>query len=339
MLATCFIILAVDFKSVFPHCSTKSRYFGVSLMDLGSGQFIFLNALAYRLRGSGSPFERLVRSVRSGLGLFALGAVRLALTSGLHYGVDEHEYGRHLNFFFILGLVQILVALADVALGGRRLFRAGLLVLLAHRAFLSSADNEAYLLSDLRTGGSLFASLVAQNKEGVSQIVGYTGMFLACSRIGLYLQDQALSDPWLHPRRVRVAAPLLAGSGLLWLATQALSEFSEPPSRRLANGTYVVWVTAFSLFVLSAYVAVHAWTRAPPLAISAAVSHNMLPLFLFSNVAVGIANSVANLAAFSPQDAVLIMVGFTAMLCLLAVYLEEAIRSVFLALSFGGGDK
>lgn len=282
-----------------------------------------------RTPGAGPASARLWRSALSACALACVGLVRLVLVEALSYGVDVHEYGRHLNFFFILATVQVLVALVDVALGGTHMFRFGLVIMLCHQWVLSRPGVAAWLLSDDRPG------LLGQNKEGLAQILGYTAMFLMCTKLGHLLRGEVAMD--LRKGSARVVAPLSLLTALLWVAAHALSVGVEPPSRRLANAPYAVWVVAFSLLLLlTLFVIVHALVPGPEeVAIATSVSRNMLPLFLLSNLGVGLTNSVMNLAPLAQPDAIIVVTMFAFILAFIAVYMEEIVREAFLFLSFG----
>jgi phosphatidylinositol glycan class W len=365
VLCTCFIILAVDFRRVFPHCATKSRYHGVSLMDLGSGQYIFLNALYHhrrRLAGDSSSGKQPAASasaaaasaaaaaasagrnprptagssvtgaLSASAGLLMVGIVRQLLVVLMSYGVDEREYGIDLNFFVILATVR-LAAAAALALAERLRVPApalGAAILAAHQWVLQLPGVTDTVLNDER------GSLLLRNKEGLAQIVGCTGMYLLCTGIGSYLWTEARGDPVLHPHRGKVLAPLAAVAAAAMGAAHLCAVWIDPPSRRLANASYALWVIGFSVSLLASFVLAHASTPPARAVVAEAVSRNMLPLFLVSNVAVGIINNVANLSAAGAGDAFIIMAAYTAVLCTLAVYVEEGIRTAFLFVSFGG---
>ena len=102
---TCIAILAVDFH-VFPRSNAKAETFGVGLMDLGPGAFVFSSGLTqgcrlsktHRARAMQEPGERseqgncglAVRMRRAALAfgpLLALGFARLILTKAVDYQV------------------------------------------------------------------------------------------------------------------------------------------------------------------------------------------------------------------------------------------------------------
>lgn len=76
---TVIAILAVDFP-IFPRRYAKTKKYGYSLMDLGTGAFIFANGIiAPEAKGRNS---NLLKSWMSSLPLFALGIIRLLTVKG-----------------------------------------------------------------------------------------------------------------------------------------------------------------------------------------------------------------------------------------------------------------
>ncbi|KAG6389914.1 hypothetical protein SASPL_151389 [Salvia splendens] len=112
MLATCFSILAVDFK-IFPRRYAKTETYGTSLMDLGVGSFVVANALVSR-QARGIANMTLSQGLRSTSPLIILGFARLISTSSVNYQVHVGEYGVHWNFFFTLAAVAILTLIVNI---------------------------------------------------------------------------------------------------------------------------------------------------------------------------------------------------------------------------------
>ncbi len=143
MLQTVVAILAVDFTP-FPARFMKTETFGVSLMDVGVGAFVFTSALSHAVAAfharakkataqlaaaaagsctvteagaSSTPrlmMERLTQ-LRSCVPLFVLGCIRLVTVKGSEYQEHVTEYGVHWNFFFTLGALPVVVTLAHIA--------------------------------------------------------------------------------------------------------------------------------------------------------------------------------------------------------------------------------
>ncbi|KAG6878167.1 hypothetical protein C0993_011240 [Termitomyces sp. T159_Od127] len=131
MLMTILCILAVDFP-VFPRTLAKCETFGVSLMDLGVGSFVFSQGLVSAIPILKNPahlsapaIPKIRTVIRKSLPITLLGLVRVLLVKGTSYPVrpfsfakiviyllagqeHESEYGTHWNFFITLSLLPIL---------------------------------------------------------------------------------------------------------------------------------------------------------------------------------------------------------------------------------------
>lgn len=113
LLATMVAILAVDFR-VFPRRLGKTELYGWSLMDVGVGGFIAINAALspearHALEGF-SAGRRMWKSFKSSLPLLVLGFIRLGLVKASNYQEHETEYGRHWNFFFTIAFTKVSVS-------------------------------------------------------------------------------------------------------------------------------------------------------------------------------------------------------------------------------------
>lgn len=128
MLQTIVAILEVDFP-IFPHRFMKCESFGISLMDVGVGAFVFSAAVTRvaadeRRRAANqnkkktatsssySALKELTALLGSSIPLFILGFVRLASVAVTGYQEHITEYGKHWNFFLTLGSMPLVVALA-----------------------------------------------------------------------------------------------------------------------------------------------------------------------------------------------------------------------------------
>lgn len=106
-IITAVCILAIDFKS-FPKEFRKTRRYGVGLMDVGIGMFVFSMGLVAPRPTKLSDSRKLAITV---VCLLALGIARTLVITAIDYHQDEHEYGAHLNAFFTLGLTKLFASL------------------------------------------------------------------------------------------------------------------------------------------------------------------------------------------------------------------------------------
>lgn len=107
-------ILAVDFDAFFPSDYRKSRTYGASLMDLGIGLFVVSMGMVSHRARNWTDIKKLYKTV---LPLLTLGLIRTIVITAIDYHQDEHEYGVHLNAFFILGLTKLFGSLLSLLAG------------------------------------------------------------------------------------------------------------------------------------------------------------------------------------------------------------------------------
>ncbi|KAF8965738.1 GWT1-domain-containing protein [Flammula alnicola] len=181
MLMTVLAILAVDFP-VFPRPLAKCETFGVSLMDLGVGSFVFSQGIVSAIPLLKDPayitaplLPKVLRVTKKSLPVIALGGLRVVLVKMTGYPEHVTEYGVHWNFFITLALLPILQVLLHPVLLFLPISMVGVLVALLQQLALSHFHLKAYVLSDVRS------SLVSANKEGLVSLPGY----LAIQLLGL----------------------------------------------------------------------------------------------------------------------------------------------------------
>ncbi|TFK43019.1 GWT1-domain-containing protein [Crucibulum laeve] len=178
MLMTVLAILAVDFR-VFPRSLAKCESFGVSLMDLGVGSFVFSQGVVSAIPLIKDPtyltaplVPKLAKVTRKSLPVILLGLVRVLLVKGTEYPEHESEYGRHWNFFITLALIPVLQVLLHPILIRLPISVVGALIACGQQAALSQLGLQSYVLTVPRT------SLISANKEGIISLTGYLSIHL-----------------------------------------------------------------------------------------------------------------------------------------------------------------
>lgn len=144
-------IFACDFSN-FPMRHLKTKFYGMSLMDLGVGSFLFNNGLFISRRKRFSI-------LKSSFILFLLGVIRLMVIVCLRYSVDETEYGYHLNFYFVLSLVYLLYLIFNTKYS---LILCGI-ILMTYQGLLSNGLNEFVFYAKRET-------FFEKNREGILMI-------------------------------------------------------------------------------------------------------------------------------------------------------------------------
>ncbi|PCH36925.1 hypothetical protein WOLCODRAFT_127895 [Wolfiporia cocos MD-104 SS10] len=178
MLLTCLSILAVDFP-VFPRVLAKCETYGVSMMDLGVGSFVFSQGIVSAAPLVKNPahlkaplLPKLATVIRKCLPLIVLGIFRTLSVKGVEYPEHQTEYGTHWNFFFTLAAIPVLQVLLHPAMIYLPISLLGMLVALVQQFALYYGGMQEYVLTAPRL------SLVSHNKEGIVSLTGYLAIHL-----------------------------------------------------------------------------------------------------------------------------------------------------------------
>ncbi|KAF9452132.1 hypothetical protein P691DRAFT_697911 [Macrolepiota fuliginosa MF-IS2] len=178
MLMTILAILAVDFP-VFPRMLAKCETFGISLMDLGVGSFVFSQGLVSAIPFISQPSyllepitAKLIKTVRKSIPILVLGLIRVLLVKGTDYPEHVTEYGVHWNFFLTLALLPILQVILHPILAKYPISLISLIVAFAQHLLLTQLNLQSYILSAPRT------NLFSANKEGLISLLGYLSIHL-----------------------------------------------------------------------------------------------------------------------------------------------------------------
>ncbi|KAI5121922.1 hypothetical protein M0805_000251 [Coniferiporia weirii] len=284
LLMTFLAIFAVDFP-VFPRSLAKCETFGVSLMDLGVGSFVFSQGVvsaipilkdpAYLIAPASS---KLITIVKKMLPVFFLGVIRVISVKGTEYPEHESEYGTHWNFFFTLALLPILQVALHPVIVRLPISLLGFLVALSHQIGLSFTPLQHYALNAPRV------NLLSANKEGLVSLTGYLAIHLLGLSTGTVLLPPSPSDFRRQQNRLRQrlhgdSAPssqasdgrqgnkkhqrqnsktiieLFSYATLWWICLGLcyLANIGGRVSRRLANFPYVMWMAAFNTSFIMCY--------------------------------------------------------------------------------------
>ncbi|KAF7289950.1 Cytochrome P450 [Mycena indigotica] len=268
MLMTVLGILAVDFP-VFPRALAKCESYGVSLMDLGVGSFVFSNGVVSAIPLLKSPqhlqsplLPKLGYILRKSVPIIALGGIRVLLVKGTDYPEHETEYGTHWSFFMTLALLPVLQVFLHPLI---RVIPVSMLatgVGLVHQLTLSRLGLKEYVRSAPRV------DLISANKEGIVSLAGYLSIYLYGLSLGTIVLPPT---PKFFPRLLRqrvTPADLTAARqngktvieltsyAIVWWTALGILRFmqiDEGVSRQMANFQYVLWITAFNTSFILAY--------------------------------------------------------------------------------------
>lgn len=341
LFLTCVAILAVDFP-VFPRIFAKTETFGYSLMDIGVGSFVFSNALVSRKaraaalgrkEGGARGLLPLVKSTAVSVSpMVILGAIRLISTKSTDYQEHVSEYGVHWNFFFTLASVALLVSVLHVPIAW--CVPVGLLVAGLYQVALSSYGLEEFVLHGERT------DLFSMNKEGICSSLGYFAICSIGTWVGHCLFSLESGGSFWAPAAPRAkgkgrsAAEVEAGrmKSLLFLvvldvAAWALTYLSattvSPPSRRMANLTYVLFTLAYNVFLVALLRAIDLYTHGTDSLMLQGLNRNGLLLFLVANLSTGVVNMSMHTIFASDATALLVLSVYVSWLAILAATLQS----------------
>ncbi|CAE6398715.1 unnamed protein product, partial [Rhizoctonia solani] len=184
MLMTVIAILAVDFP-VFPRALSKCESWGVSVMDLGVGSFVFSLGVVSVIPVIKNPgllrdplLPKVLAASKKVIPLLVLGLVRVLAVKGTEYPEHVTEYGVHWNFFITLALLPPLSILFHPLIIYAPLSLLGLVLTLVHQTLLTNTSLQDWALGNNRT------NLLDQNKEGIVSFVGYLSIHLLGMAIG-----------------------------------------------------------------------------------------------------------------------------------------------------------
>jgi glucosaminylphosphatidylinositol acyltransferase len=181
MLGVCITILVVDFPKSFDRRLSKCEGYGISMMDLGVGTFIFSSAMISTI--TSRSILKILKSVGP---MMILGLLRWASVTVTNYPVHLTEYGTHWNFFFTLASISIFINLIghskfDLILG----ILSGIL----HEILLRNGL-ETYIMDPNRV------SFVDFNKEGIFTLLSYVSIYYIASSFGQLFQKERTREEW-----------------------------------------------------------------------------------------------------------------------------------------------
>ncbi|KAK1348464.1 putative glycosylphosphatidylinositol anchoring protein [Hamiltosporidium tvaerminnensis] len=263
MLMVVISIFAVDFN-FYPERFKKSSFFGLTLMDVGIGSFLFNS-------GAMSVKMSRIKLIFNSLIMIGLGFVRLFTILYFNYTVDITEYGYHMNFYFILGAVYLIYGI----IRSKYNFKIALLLTVIYEYFLRVKNQDVFIFSEYRN------SLFLKNKEGIYSILPSLTIFMFSSEFGnIGFSKDSNKEKYMK----------ILGMSCMFLFIYYISNGYMIASRRLGNLTYVSWIVGLHSLHLFLSLTVTAFVSFKPLRLHVWVSKNMLTLFLFSNILVLIGN-------------------------------------------------
>uniref|UniRef100_A0A6B2E9H9 Phosphatidylinositol-glycan biosynthesis class W protein n=1 Tax=Phlebotomus kandelakii TaxID=1109342 RepID=A0A6B2E9H9_9DIPT len=321
-------ILAVDFQC-FPRRFAKTETYGVSLMDVGVGLYVFANGIVSRDgRQSEEPLSwRKIKKLAISISpLLVLGLGRSLSISATDYHEHISEYGVHWNFFVTLAFTAFFGALIVAPLKDRDHLKFVAIVIVTIHEMCLQLGLASYVLSDSRE------NILEANKEGIFSLPGYLAIYIA----SMYIQN---SLRWTEPViKCREFLLQTAKMGLIALCLWKMVYIAEEMfgiSRRLANMGYVIWVMAIGttmvallmLLELAYYFLKFDKTKSDecvhqygPVILNA-INYNGLLFFLTANLLTGAINLTMQTMLLDTVTSVAIIIGYMLVLCSLQTVL------------------
>ncbi|XP_005186951.2 uncharacterized protein LOC101889370 isoform X1 [Musca domestica] len=329
-LLTVLCILAIDFES-FPKKFRKTRRYGAGLMDVGIGLFVFSMALVSPRSKRFADIRKMCFTVAC---MLILGMARTIVITSIDYHQDEHEYGKHLNAFFTLGLTKLFATLlGHVAGKDRHLLPLGIVILIIHEVTLQCGI-ASFVLDPLER-----TDLLTANREGICSLPGFIALYLLSQYIGQWIKSK---DVWSFEEIKQKLIHLSCCGAVLWLVVIS-SVMVIGIARVSCNFGYVTWMLAIAVTMCALYLfvfdivldtilpvnkedhileltnpsekgllgnAASAATISKIPTLVEAINYNGLVYFLLGNVLTGAVNIFLNTDERSNTESVVILMGY-----------------------------
>ncbi|VDK86167.1 unnamed protein product [Onchocerca ochengi] len=263
LIATAISILSVDFD-VFPRRFAKTYTYGRSVMDLGTATFVYCFAVVdvfkdfpCRDRFPSLQKRHFFRKHSSSIILLCLGFLRTCVLRLLNYPIQVTEYGVHWNFFLTLAFLKIIVKL----LGRHYHLFFGIIIVSVYQYLLNERNFQNWLLSDSVDRNTF----ITMNREGIFSLLGYLSIYYFASAIASFMCSTGIRlKSWFYR-----TFQLLMIAALLFFAQKLAEMLMGPPSRRIANLSYILEMLVFDTiymvgFLLIQLASIFGWAAQMP---------------------------------------------------------------------------
>ncbi|XP_065352580.1 uncharacterized protein LOC135947591 [Cloeon dipterum] len=277
-LITAICILAVDFRA-FPRRFAKTETFGWGLMDTGVGLYVLANGLV-EPAARNKPVS-LSKTAKGCFPMLFLGFLRWFSIWWFQYQQHVSEYGVHWNFFVTLAFTRLLGTVL-LKIWNRPICWT-LFCAIAHEVLLQKG------VADFVLSNSPRDNIFTSNREGFCSLLGNVALHQAAVALG----------QWLHTKpahkSVNCLATVSSVSATMWL----VALLTSPPSRRVANLSYIAWMLGYGCTILALFVLVHIVSSALGVlcnghiympTILTSINYNSLAFFLLANLLTGVIN-------------------------------------------------
>lgn len=278
------IIYSANFKFYDSSRYGKSMGFEFLLMDIGVGSFVYNAGLvSYKA----NTRKKLINVLKCCF----FGTLRLLSIILMKLNVKNEEFGHHLNFFYILAILNFISIFINVKNG----FFIGIGLLIFHQGLLSLFLQEMLLKNQRNT-------FLSSNLEGISFIIPELGIYLICQEIGrILLETKTL-------KRITVYNCI---SVLLFSISWQYQEIS----RRLHNLPFTLIIVIINTTQLIAFEYLNKEYQLGNFEIAQFASKNMLFMLILSNILIPVSKY---LGVFETEN--MLSIGFRTICFLFIVY-------------------
>lgn len=234
----------------------KSMDYGLQLMDIGVGSFVY-NAGFFSTKAT---FQKKIKNIGVSL-LF--GTLRLISKAVFHMDVRDAEFGKHLNFFYILAILNGF----SLFLGKNSSFITGFLMCVVHELLLNFAGLKELVYGTDRS------NFILANIEGLCFVLPQMGIFIMASAVAKVMFSNGPKKKIIFYN----AASLLA---------YGISRAYSLSNRRLHNMCFcmTIFILLTTLGIVSTVLNKDAEKRRA--GVQRFVSRNLLFVFIWSNLLV-----------------------------------------------------
>ncbi|KAM3718942.1 Beta-1,3-galactosyltransferase sqv-2 [Dirofilaria immitis] len=247
LIATATAILSVDFD-IFPRRFAKTYTYGRSVMDLGTATFVYCFAIVdvFKDFPSTDKFPSIrkrhfFRKHSSSIILLCMGFGRTCMLQLLNYPIQVTEYGVHWNFFITLAFLRIIVKL----LGRRYHLLFGIIIVSVYQYLLGERNLQNWVLSDTVNRDTF----ITMNREGIFSLFGYLSIYYFASAIASFMYSTGIRLKSWFCRTFQ----LFMIAALLFFAQKLAEILMGPPSRRIANLSYILEMLVFHTICMAGF--------------------------------------------------------------------------------------
>lgn len=257
LFLVCLVIFLADFRFYNSDKYGKSMDCEFRLMDVGVGSFVFNSGLLSFKSNNVKKFTNFLKC-------FFFGTCRLYSKMVMLADVKEAEFGRHLNFFYCLSLLNLI----SIVIKPPFPFIVGLILIFSYQIALFLGLEEIILNNQRET-------FIKANLEGIIFII---------PQFGLYLMSQETGKLLIYNKSTKKVGLYVIITMILFIGIY----YFEPVARRLHNAPFcLVMFLMHTCFILVSDV-FNNYLQICELKITKFGSKNLLNIFLVANLMVPI---------------------------------------------------